>query len=71
MSLLANIMFMLDNSIWKNGHSPYIACNNAMPTFGGAASQASMALPKPYQPGRISRHCAQLKTQGIARRSSM
>ncbi len=30
-----------------------------------------MALPKPYQPGSISRHCAQLNTQGIARRSSI
>ena len=32
---------------------------------------ASTAEPKPYQPGNIKRHCAQLKTQGIARRSSM
>ena len=29
------------------------------------------AVPKPYQPGSIRRHWAQLKTQGIARRSSM
>ena len=32
---------------------------------------ASTALPKPYQPGSISRHCAQLNTQGMARRSSI
>jgi ribosomal protein S14 len=30
-----------------------------------------MALPKPYQPGSIKRHCAQENTHGIARRSSM
>ena len=29
------------------------------------------AVPKPYQPGSISRHCDQPNTQGIARRSSM
>ena len=29
------------------------------------------AEPKPYQPGSISRHCAQLNTQGIARKSSI
>jgi hypothetical protein len=33
--------------------------------------QASTALPKPYHPGSISRHCAQLNTQGMARRSSI
>ena len=38
---------------------------------GCAASQALTAAPKPYQPGSISRHCAQLNTQGIARRSSI
>jgi hypothetical protein len=71
MSLLASTMSMFDSSIWKNGHSWCIACNKAIPSFGRAASQASTAVPKPYQPGNISRHCAQLKTQGIARRSSM
>ncbi len=43
----------------------------AMPSLGRAASHALTAAPKPYQPGSISRHCAQLNTQGIARRSSM
>ena len=42
-----------------------------MPSCGRVASQASTALPNPYQPGSISRHCAQLKTHGIARRSSI
>ena len=34
-------------------------------------SHALTAAPKPYQPGSIRRHCAQLNTQGMARRSSM
>ena len=29
------------------------------------------ALPKPNQPGSMTRHCDQLKTQGMARRSSI
>jgi hypothetical protein len=38
--------------------------------FGEAGGRGLTALPKPYQPGRISisRHCAHLKTQGFARR---
>ena len=42
-----------------------------MPLSGCSAIQVSTALPKPYQPGSISRHCAQLNTQGMARRSSI
>ena len=42
-----------------------------MPLSGCCDIQVSTALPKPYQPGSISRHCAQLNTQGMARRSSM
>ena len=42
-----------------------------MPLSGCSAIQASTALPKPYQPGSISRHCAQLNTQWIARKSSI
>ena len=42
-----------------------------MPCSGCSAIQLSTAVPKPYQPGSISRHCAQLNTQGIARRSSI
>ena len=42
-----------------------------MPLSGCSAIQVSTALPKPYQPGSISRHCAQENTQGMARRSSI
>src|SRR5438309_1498006 len=42
-----------------------------MPPFGCNSSHACTAPPKPYHPGSIRRHCAQLKTHGIARRSSM
>ena len=42
-----------------------------MPLSGCFAIQASTALAKPYQPGSISRHCAQENTQGMARRSSI
>ena len=42
-----------------------------MPVSGFSLSQVSTALPNPYQPGSISRHCAQLNTQGMARRSSI
>ena len=42
-----------------------------MPLSGCLASHASMALPKPNQPGSIKRHCAHENTQGIARKSSM
>src|SRR6516225_11164651 len=48
MSLLASTMSMFDSSIWKNGHSRYILCNNLIPLFGWASSQALTALPKPY-----------------------
>src|SRR6516162_160360 len=71
MSLLASTMSMFDSSIWKNGHSRYIPCNILIPLVGWASSQALTALPKPYQPGSIRWHCAQLKTQGMARRSSI
>ena len=42
-----------------------------MPLSGCCATQISTALPKPYQPGSISRHCAHENTQGMARRSSI
>ena len=35
-----------------------------------ASIQAVTAEPNPYQAGNISRHCAQPKTHGIARKSS-
>jgi hypothetical protein len=68
--LLASSMSMLESTIWKNGHSRYIAMQARHASRPGcAASHALTALPKPYQPGsiRISRHCAHLKTQGIVR----
>ncbi len=62
---------MFDSSMRKNGQSRYIACSNAMPSAGRLATQALTAVPKPYQAGSISRHCAQLNTHGIARKSSI
>src|SRR5437868_11927112 len=62
---------MFESRVWKNGHSRYISRNIFMPSCGRAASQALTAVPNPYQPGNMSRHCDQPKTQGIARRSSM
>ena len=47
MSLLASTMSMFDSSIWKNGHSRYIACSNAMPSLGRASSQASDRAAEP------------------------
>ena len=52
MSLFASNMSMFESSIRKNGHSRYIACSIAIPPLGSVASQASIALPNPYQPGR-------------------
>src|SRR5580692_1887111 len=48
----------------KNGHASSISRSNPL-------SDARSAWPTPYHPGNITRACAQLKTQGIARRSSM
>ena len=42
-----------------------------MPSPSKSDSQPSTAVAKPYQPGSITRHCDQLNTQGIARRSSI
>ena len=71
MSLFASTMSMFDSSMRKNGQSRYISRSIACRRPAASSSHASTALPKPYQPGSISRHCAQLNTQGIARRSSM
>src|SRR5215470_10522114 len=71
MSLLASTMSMFDSRPSKNGHSRYIALRTVIPSLGLALSHALMAAPKPYQPGSINRHWAQLNTQGIARRSSI
>ena len=42
-----------------------------MPLSGFSLIHVSTALPNPYHPGNINRHCAQLNTQGMARRSSI
>src|SRR6266851_4686425 len=69
-SLFASTMSMLDNTVPKNGHSRYIACNSAMPPSGCPDRNPSTAVPNPYQPGSINRHCAQLNTHGIVRKPS-
>ena len=71
MSLLARTMSMFDIMVVKNGQSRYMAWSVAMPSSGCAFTQFLTAVPNPYQPGSIRRHCDQLKTQGMARRSSM
>src|SRR6201996_7335007 len=71
MELLASTMSMLESSMRKNGHSRYNSFRNGIPCSGFSAIQVSTALPKPYQPGSIRRHCAQENTQGMARRSSI
>ena len=48
----------------KNGHASSISRSNPL-------SAERSACPTPYQPGNITRACAQLNTHGIARRSSM
>jgi len=54
----------------KNGHAFTIACSVAS-SPGFFASHASIAVPTPYQPGSMIRHCDHENTHGIARRSSM
>ena len=49
----------------KSGQALAISRNSPL------SSNASIAAPTPYQPGSITRACAQLNTQGIARRSSI
>src|SRR6516165_11065781 len=71
LSLLARTMSMFDSMVVKNGQSLYMAWSVPMPSSGCALTQFLTAVPNPYQPGNITRHCDQLKTQGIARRSSM
>src|SRR5277367_6267556 len=48
----------------KKGHASSISLSNP-------PSAPLSACPTPYHPGNITRACAQLKTQGIARKSSM
>ena len=61
---------MFDRTLRKNGHRACMSASCPRPR-GFSASHASTAVPKPYQPGSISRHWPQLNTHGIARRSSI
>ena len=65
MSDLAITCSILSSVAAKNGQACAISRNNAL-----SANPVS-AWPTPYQPGSITRACAQLNTQGIARRSSI
>src|ERR1700733_2245608 len=71
MSLLTKTISMLANSVLKNGHDRAISCKKGKPGLLFASSHLFTAEPNPYHAGNISRHCAQEKTHGIARRSSM
>ena len=65
---------MFESTLRKNGQRACISASSASAASGPAGCaprQDSTALPKPYQPGSISRHWPQLNTHGIARRSSM
>ena len=59
-------MSRLDSTDWKNGQPRYISRNSSI-----LPCHASAAVPKPYQPGSIRRDWLQLKTQGMARMSSI
>jgi hypothetical protein len=61
---------MFDIVALKNGQRACMSFSIPRPS-GASARNASTADPKPYQPGSISRHCPQLKTHGIARKSSI
>ena len=62
---------MFDSTLRKNGHCSCISRSSASALGVAARATSSTAVPKPYQPGSISRHWPQLNTHGIARRSSM
>ena len=63
-------MSRLDSSVSKNGQVARIRRSSAKPS-GCRSSHSVTAVPNPYQPGIRSRDWLQLKTQGIARRSSI
>jgi hypothetical protein len=73
MSVFDTTISRLPMSIRKNGHVLCILCKpaTARERSGTASRSALTADPKPYHPGRSTRLCAQLKTHGIARRSSI
>ena len=62
---LASTISMLSRVDWKNGQ--LAAISRSRPRSAKALS----AWPAPYHPGNITRACAQLNTQGMARKSSM
>src|SRR5690606_29544640 len=65
MSDLASTISILPSSAAKKGQLSAISARSAL------SLNAANASPVPYQPGSIVRACAQLNTQGIARRSSI
>ena len=65
MSDFASTISILARIVWKYDQWPAISFSNPL------SAKSSSACPVPYQPGSITRACAQLNTQGIARRSSM
>lgn len=62
---------MLDSSVRKKDQSRYILRSSSMPGAPRCARKASTAVPKPNHPGSMMRDSDQLKTHGIARRSSI
>src|ERR1039458_5039866 len=50
---------------YYEGHASSISCSKPV------SAKERSACPTPYQPGNMTRACAQLNTQGIARKSSM
>src|SRR5882724_7220436 len=64
-SVLASTMSRFDSTERKNGQLRYISRSSSMLPF-----QLSAAVPKPYQPGSMSRDWLQLNTHGMARMSS-
>ena len=64
MSDFASTISMLASVAPNSGHASAISCSSAR------SSNWPSAWPTPYQPGSMTRACAQLNTQGIARRSS-
>src|SRR3546814_8068431 len=64
-SVLASTISILSSVVLKNGQPAAISRSRPL------SSKEERARPTPYQPGSMIRACAQLNTQGMARRSSM
>jgi hypothetical protein len=65
MSDLASTISILARIVWKKGQLCAIARSSPL------SAKSASAWPAPYQPGSITRACAQLNTQGMARKSSI